>query len=36
MYQQFLWNVYFCLQICQYISSQFVKVLPPKTLNFAS
>ena len=30
------WSVYFCLKICQYISSKFTEVIPPKTLNVAS
>ena len=33
---KYFWNVYFCLKICQYITSQFVEVTPPKALNVAS
>ena len=30
------WNVYFCLKICQYTSSQFADATSPKILNVAS
>ena len=36
LYNYLFGMFYFCLKICQYISSQFVEVTPPKTLNVAS
>ena len=36
LYKYIFWNVYFCLKVCQYISSKFVEVTTRKTLNVAS